>query len=204
MSVFYRAAYRLGFKPWERAAQHRPAAEAVGALFDREQQGRDPPYGRALDLGCGSGHWTVEMAERGWDVTGIDIVPQAIEQARRRVARSGADVRLIQGDATELRAAGVGDGFRLVWDFGTFHGLTPAQREKAGRELSAVTAADATVLMLAWKPGRRGPLPRGVSPADIEAAFAGWRIVERQPFDATGLPAPLRGVEPQSFRLRRV
>ena len=33
-------------------------------------------------------------------------------------------MRLIHGDVTALQEAGVGSGFRLVLDTGTFHGLT--------------------------------------------------------------------------------
>lgn len=72
---------------------------------------------------------------------------------------------------TELRAAGVDPGFRLVLDTGTFHGLDSTQRRAMGREINAVTTDDATVLLLAWAPRRRGPLPRGVSRSEIEVAF---------------------------------
>ena len=41
------------------------------------------------------------------------------------------------------------------------HALTPDERQAVGRELGAVAAADAVALILAWAPGRRGPLPRG-------------------------------------------
>ncbi len=206
MSLFYRFAYRFGFTPWERAATHPPAAEQIGAMFDREESGREPPYGRALDLGCGTGIWSVELAARGWQVTGIDIVPKAVRVARERARGAGVDVRVVQGDITRLQAAGVGSGFRLVWDFGTVHGLSQAQREAVGRAVTAVTAAtaaDATMLMLAWAPGRRGPLPRGVSRGDIEAAFPGWRVTSEEPFDTSGLPRPLRNVAPRCYRLRR-
>jgi hypothetical protein len=79
---------------------------------------------------------------------------------------------------TELRATDVGTGFRLVLDTGTFHGLTAAEREAMGREVSAVTTPDAIVLLLAWAPKRRGPLPRGVSCSEIEAAFPGWDVTD--------------------------
>ena len=46
----------------------------------------------------------------------------------------------MHGDVTALREAGVGSGFRLVLDTGTFHGLTDAQREAMGREVTAVAA----------------------------------------------------------------
>ena len=203
MSVFYELAYRIGFAPWEHAATHPPAVRHITSLFEREEHGRRPPYGRALDLGCGTAHWSVALARRGWQVTGVELIPRAVGAARERVRASGTDVEVVMGDVTALRGLGIGSGFRLVWDFGTVHGLARAQREAVGREIEAVTTRDASVLMLAWAPGRRGPLPRGMSRQDIEAAFVGWSIVEEESFDATGLPAPLRNVDPRVYRLQR-
>jgi SAM-dependent methyltransferase len=203
VTLFYRIAYGIGFAPWEHAATHPAAADQIAALFDREEAERNPPYGRALDLGCGTGFWSVELAARGWQVTGIDIVAKAIGQARARARRAGVEVRFIAGDATALRSAGVGSGFSFVWDFGAVHGLTPAQRAAVGREVTAVTTPDATMAMLAWAPGRRWPLPRGAGRADIEAAFPDWRVVDEVAFDVSGLPPPLRNVDPRCYRLRR-
>ena len=203
MSLFYKIAFRLGFTPWEQAATHPPAAEKISMLFDREESGRQPPYGHALDLGCGTGIWSVELASRGCQVTGIDIVPKAVRSARERAREAGVEVRFVEGDITALRAVGVGSGFRFVWDFGTVHGLTQKQREAVGREVSAVTADDATMLMMAWPPGRRGPLPRGASRGDIEAAFPGWKVISEDAFDAFGLPGPLGSVDQTFYRLRR-
>ena len=203
MSLFYKIAFRLGFTPWEQAATHPPAAEKISMLFDREESGRQPPYGHALDLGCGTGIWSVELASRGWQVTGIDIVPKAVRSARERARKAGVEVRFVEGDITALRAVGVGSGFRFVWDFGTVHGLTQTQREAVGWEVSAVTADDATMLMMAWPPGRRGPLPRGASRGDIEAAFPGWKVITEDAFDAFGLPGPLESVDQRFYRMRR-
>lgn len=203
MSLFYKLAYAFGFTPWENAATHRPAAEQVAALFDREQAERKPPYGRALDLGCGTGHWAIDLALRGWQVTGIDLVASAVSEARARAKDAGIDVQFIQGDVTALQAAGLKQSFQFVWDFGTVHGLTPSQREAVGREVTAVTEPGATMLMLAWAPGRRGPLPRGASRADIQMAFPSWTIIDEAAFDVSGLPPPLRKVNPTCYRLRR-
>lgn len=203
MSFFYRIAYGLGFTPWEHAGTHRPAADEIAALFDREEAERTPPFGSALDLGCGSGHWAVELARRGWQVTGIDLVPKAIERARERARTAGVAARFIEGDVTALRAAGVGSGFAFFWDFGTMHGLTRPQREALGSEVTAVAAPGATMVILAWAPAHRGPLPRGAGRADIESAFPEWRVIDEQPFDASGLPTLLRRVDPRCYRLRR-
>jgi SAM-dependent methyltransferase len=173
----YELAYRVGFHPWEDAEGHPPFTEKISELFDREESGREPPYGPALDVGTGSGIWGVQLAKRGWQVTGVDFVEKALRRARDRVRNGGVDVRLVQGDVTALREAGVGSGFRLVLDTGTFHGLKGDQREAMGREVSAVAAPDATVLMIAW-PKRRRPLIRGVSRSEIEAAFPGWTVTD--------------------------
>lgn len=203
MSLFYRLAYRLGFTPWENAASHPPAARHITTLFEREEEGRQRPFGRALDLGCGTGIWSVALARRGWQVTGVELVAKAARAARKRASDAGVDVRIVEGDVTALGESGIGSGFRLVWDFGTSHGLTQAQRRAVARGLDALTADDATFLMVAWAPGRRGPLPRGASRSELEEAFGGWSVIAEEPFDASGLPAPLRNVDPRVYRLRR-
>lgn len=184
MRVPYKVFYRLGFHPWEDLAEHPPFAVKLSQLLDREEAGREPPYGRALDLGCGSAVWGVKLAERGWQVTGIDIVEKALSRGRARVREAGVDVKLVQGDVTNLRNAGIGSEFRLVLDTGTFHGLSDTQRHAMGREVTAIAASDATVLLDVFAPRRRGPLPRGASQSDVEAAFPEWRVTDIEVADA--------------------
>jgi SAM-dependent methyltransferase len=184
----WRLAYAIGFHPWEEAATDPPFAKKFSQLLDREEKGRQPPYGPALDRGTGSGIWGIELAKRGWQVTGIDIVDTALRRAHDGVTKAGAEMRLVRGDVTALRAAGVGSGFRLVLDTGTFHDLKKTQRGAMGREVSAVAASDATVLLLVW-PKRRRPLIRGASRGEVEAAFPGWEVTH---------------VEPSYFRLPKI
>jgi hypothetical protein len=54
MSVPHKLFYRLGFHPWEDLAEHPPFADELAELFECEESGREPPYGPALDLSCGS------------------------------------------------------------------------------------------------------------------------------------------------------
>lgn len=178
----YRFAYSVGFHPWEDAEGDPCFAEKISEMFDREESGREPPYGPALDLGTGSGIWGVHLAKRGWQVTGVDIVEKALQRARDRVkdADTDADVRFVHGDVTALREAGIGSGYQLVLDTGTFHGLNSGQREAMGREVSAVAATDATVLLLVW-PKRKRALIRGASRSDVEAAFPGWKPTDVEP-----------------------
>lgn len=201
MSIFYKVLYRLGFTPWERMPTL-PVAKQAAAMLDREDSERAPPYGQALDLGCGSGIWSIELAKRGWQVTGIDIVPRAVRAARERAQEAGVDVRFLQGDMAALRAAGVGSGFGLVLDFGAVHGLSEPQRESVGQEVSAVASADATLVMYAASPGRRGPLPRGTSREEVEAAYPDWKVIDEVAFDVSG-GCPLKNAAPRWYRLRR-
>ena len=203
MSFAYRMLYAIGFTPWEQMAHpdRRPGSGAHG----REEEGREPPYGTALDLGCGSGFWAIELARRGWQVTGVDFVPKAVRRARTRAQDAGVDVRLLEGDVTHLGDAGVWSDYRLLLDFGCFHDeLTDEQRVAEGREATAAAAPAATLLLLAWKPGRRGPLPRGASPEEIQAAFPDWHLVDDVAMELpSGVPRYVRKADPRFYRLHR-
>src|ERR671919_450408 len=91
MRIPWKLYYRLGFHPWEDLAEHPPFAEKLTELFAREESGREPPYGKALDLGCGSGVWGVPLAQRGWQVTGVDIVAKALRRAEERIREADVE-----------------------------------------------------------------------------------------------------------------
>jgi SAM-dependent methyltransferase len=205
MSLAYRILYAIGFTPWEEMADHPEIVDQIGGLFAREEGGRDPPYGRALDLGCGSGIWAAELARRGWQATGVDSVPKALRRARARAAEAGVELRLLEGDVTHLAAAGIGAGYELLLDFGCFHDeLNDEQRRAEGRAATAAAAPGATLLMMAWKPGRRGPLPRGAGTEQIGASFAGWELVDAEPMNLPeGAPGYVRRAEPRFYRWRQ-
>ncbi|MCZ6737206.1 MAG: class I SAM-dependent methyltransferase, partial [Actinobacteria bacterium] len=83
------------------------------------------------------------------------------------------------------------------------HGLAPGEVKTVAREVSAVTTDDATLLMYAFSPGRKGPTPRGLSRDEVETAYAGWRVLDEQHFDASGMPAVFKKANPRWYRLRR-
>lgn len=202
-AISYKILYQVGFTPWEGSGEQERARKQISAMFDREEEGRTPPYGSALDLGCGGGLWSIELARRGWDVTGIDIVSKALRTARERARKAGVEVRFVQGDIAALRAAEVGSGFRLLLDFGAVHGMKESQREAVGQEVSAVAAPEASLLMLAFPPGRRGPLPRGMSHAEIEATYPGWTVTEGEVLDAELPRFATKDGDPHWHRLTR-
>ncbi len=200
----YRFAYSIGFHPWEDAATDLPFVEKASELFAREEATRERPFGRALDIGTGSGIWGIELAKRGWEVTGVDFVGKALERARDRVGDEGVEVELVQADVTALSRTDVGSDFRLILDTGTFHDFDEVQRSGMARSVDRIAAEDATILLLIW-PRRRRPLIRGVSREDVEKAFVGWEITDVEPSHFR-LPAIMQLIlrpDEHWYRLRR-
>src|SRR5690606_4395747 len=58
--------------------------------------------GRVLDVACGSGRHVIELARRGYRVTGIDVSAEAIGYARAEAAAAGLDADLRIGDMAAL------------------------------------------------------------------------------------------------------
>jgi SAM-dependent methyltransferase len=191
--------YRFGFTPWER--YRTASAASIAALLDREETGRSRPLGRALDLGCGRGQYTPELARRGWEAVGIDYVPAAIEAA----AAKGQDVgglSYVVGDVTQLASAHLRP-FDFFLDIGCFQGLDAHQRLSQGGGVSALANPGATLLLLSFSPGRWRALVGGASREEVETAFAGWEMLAVEPADTAGLGWPMNKTTPQWYRLRQ-
>jgi len=201
MSRGYAVAYALNLTPWERAGTS--GAAALDKLIARAETELGGP-GRALDLGCGSGLHLVTLAQRGWRVTGVELIGKAVRRARARVADAGVEARVLQGDVTALDRTEVEGPYGLLLDIGCFHGLDDEQRAAMGRSATAVAAPDALMILLAFRPGAvPKPLPRGADATDIETAFPGWRLIDSEPAPTEGMPAPLRKAAPTFHLVRR-
>ena len=195
----YARMYRFGITPWER--YRTAAAASITALLDREETERSRPLGRALDLGCGRGQYTPELARRGWEAVGIDNVPAAIEAAAAK-SRDAAGLSYVVGDVTRLPSAGLGT-FDFFLDVGCFQGLDAGQRLAEGEGASALAHPGAIVLMLSFGPSRWRWLVEGASQEEIQTAFAGWQMLTAEPADTAGLGWPMNKTAPRWYRLRR-
>lgn len=61
----------------------------------------DLPPGRALDVACGEGRNAVWLAQRGWQVTGIDFSQVALDKAARLAHERDVSVQWVRADVTD-------------------------------------------------------------------------------------------------------
>jgi len=203
MSTFYKIAYAVGFRPWEQSAN--ADAGRMEGFFDREAAERGGP-GKALDIGCGTGVHTLALAQRGWDVTGVDLIDRALTLARERLDAAKVSARIVKADATTLPADVVGDGFDVVLDVGCFHGLKADQQDAMARAVTARSNPAATLLMFAFgKPVGPPFMPSGATRERIESAYTDWTVVDviKPPTEMPGMPRIVRKADPTFYRLHR-
>jgi SAM-dependent methyltransferase len=170
--LLFKVMYRLGFTPWD---EH-PLATSLQELVEGRDGSPPLPAGTALDIGCGTGDSSIYLAKHGWKVTGVDFVAKALDKARAKAAANKVSVNFAQADATRLGSEGVGKDFALIIDNGCLHGMSDEDRDAYVREVTAVAAPDARLLIVAFPPGSF-PV-RGITSADIEQRFRqDWELV---------------------------
>jgi ubiquinone/menaquinone biosynthesis C-methylase UbiE len=98
---------------------------------------------RALDSGAGTGALAFALAPHVREVVGVDVVPELLEQARKR-AEQLSNVSFVEGDATKL-PFGYGE-FDLAGTLRTLHHI--ARPELVIAELARVTRSRGRVLVI--------------------------------------------------------
>ena len=106
------------------------------------------PGTRVLDVACGSGNLAIPAARAGAIVTGVDIAPNLLEQARARAAAEGLTIKFDEGDAERLPYAD-GSFDVVVTMFGAMFAPRP---ELVSAELVRVTVPGGTIAMANWTP----------------------------------------------------
>jgi ubiquinone/menaquinone biosynthesis C-methylase UbiE len=134
------------------------------------------PAGRAIDLGCGTGTNALTLVQRGWQVTGVDFAPRAIQLARRKLARAGYQASLSLGDVTKLQ--GISGPFDLALDLGCFHGI-PARSAYLAQLVRVVRPGGNWLLYAMLKQSAADSRP-GITEADLQLIQAsGFEILSR-------------------------
>ncbi len=79
------------------------------------------PGASILDVPCGEGRIALQLASRGYKVTGVDITPENLAEARRKAAEQSLEVRWVHRDMRDLPWEAEFDGLVCFWgSFGYF------------------------------------------------------------------------------------
>ena len=103
---------------------------------------------RVLDVACGSGNLTIPAAQKGANVTGVDIATNLIEQARERAKSEGVTVQFDEGDAEQLPY--VDASFDVVVTM--FGAMFAPRPEMVASELIRVCKPGGRIAMANWTP----------------------------------------------------
>ena len=136
------------------------------------------PGMKVLDVACGTGNTALPEARGGADVTGVDIAPNLVEQARENAKREGLNVRFDEGDAEALPYADASFD-AVVTMFGAMFAPRP---ELVASELKRVCRPGGLIAMANWTP----------------SSFIGqmFKIMSAHVTPPAGMPSPiLWGVE---------
>lgn len=157
------------------------------------QQARIQPGERLLDAACGAGAFALRAAQVGVEVTGIDIAPNLIAQARENARAAGLSIQFDEGDIESLP---YDDAFfdTVVSQFGLI--FTP-RPDVAVAEVARVTKPGGRIVLFCWTPaswvgglmqvvGRHAPPPSGASPLawGVEEAARGRLVTHFKGFEA--------------------
>ncbi len=132
--------------------------------------------GKILDVGCGTGENALYLAEIGLPVLGIDIVPAAVKEARKRANRRGVKASFKVLNALELSS--LKQCFDTIIDFGVFDGLADGERVDYIRGLASVISPGEALYLLGLSESEPALGDhRRISQEEIQSTFHdGWRI----------------------------
>ncbi|HOU41878.1 MAG TPA: class I SAM-dependent methyltransferase [Promineifilum sp.] len=170
--------YEEGHVPWDDPL---PPPEILELAETR-------PPGRALDVGCGFGRAAIYLAQRGWTVVGVDFIPQAIDEARRRAADAGVAerTRFVVASATDLTF--LAPPFDLVIDVGCAHSFADDMLRRYSDELARLLAPGGEYILharLRDSEAAGEERPHGLEVATLLALLADDFVLERQEYGTT-------------------
>ncbi len=158
------------------------------------------PGGLVLDVGCGSGNWSLALARAGYRVRGVDLSPEMIARAWEAAREFGV--------AEDAASFGVGDAERLDFPDDTFDALicfnvldftprpglalTEFRRvlKPGGRLVLIMLGAYSPVKLEWWRrflPAHDGKhTGNDILPWEMEHLLEelGWRIVDQHPLSS--------------------
>lgn len=138
-----------------------------------------PESGRVLDAGGGPGRYSIWLAERGYDVTHVDLTPDLIDVAREKARDAGVEDAIDHGRGDVRDLPHEDDAFDAVCCLGGVlsHVVDGAERRRAVAELRRVARPGAPVFVAVI--GRLGAVRYGIKEtAESDGDEAEWNVIE--------------------------
>jgi ubiquinone/menaquinone biosynthesis C-methylase UbiE len=154
--------YPLQVLPWERG---RPR-EALVEILEKGGLKR----GKALDICCGAGTNGLYMAEKGLEVTAMDISPRAVAYAKEKASGANVEIKFMVQSFIGLPFPE--EEFDLVLDSGCLHHVLANDRSAYIRGIHMVLKTEGRYLLICFSE-RNGPAWNHFSRQEIEKLFSG-------------------------------
>lgn len=133
---------------WEAGDFSKVAEHIEGAAREFVERLDLKPGMRVLDVACGSGNLAVFAAQKGAEVTGVDIASNLVEAARKRAAAEGLNIRFDEGDAEQLPYDD--ESFDVVMTM--FGAMFAPRPDVVASELLRVCKTGGRIAMANWTP----------------------------------------------------
>lgn len=169
----WQQAYAEGTTPWDLRAP-------TPALLTLLQQSVLADAGlraaaRVAVPGCGRGHDLRVWSQRGFDVTGFDLAPSAVEEANALLALNRVRARVLCRDVFGL-VPEFADSFDLVYDYTCYCAIRPHLRRAYAQSLADILRPRGLLLHLTFPmhpelAGKDGHPPYLITEADLHASF---------------------------------
>jgi 2-polyprenyl-3-methyl-5-hydroxy-6-metoxy-1,4-benzoquinol methylase len=168
--------YAKGNTPWDSG---KPSEELLRVVDAGKLTGKT-----VLEIGCGTGTNAIELARRGFEVTGIDYVDQAIQEAKRKARDAKVKVDFRVADALK---DDLGGPYDILFDRGVYHHLRTVDLNALLESLKRITRSGSWWLSLAGNAKEEhDPGPPVVHEHEIRTELASiFDIVELREFRFT-------------------
>ena len=164
MKIDWESCYIQGETPWDHGQASPPLLAEITLR---------PLSGRVLVIGCGPGHDVAALADRGIDVTGLDIAPSAIAKAQSNYPHHAT--RFVVGDLFDLDPSHRGS-FDVVIEHTCLSGMPPDLRPQYAAGVRAALKPGGQITGVWYinpdlDPGESGP-PFALPVEELDAMFA--------------------------------
>src|ERR1051325_11140335 len=118
----------LAVELWSKVVTAEQIRDEVDFIVETLASGE---HARILDVACGDGRHSIELARRGYHVTGVDLSETFLEEARRKANAAGVAVNWIQSDMSQLGRLAGSTQYGAAFCFGNSFGYANYEDTRA-------------------------------------------------------------------------